>query len=93
MITVSDLVKREHGHSNWVLARRSNRVLCQYGESVICLSQKQYRELDAQAEYENASEHPATTLIDKLIRENYPATGFIRALRAEGWRIEKVYEK
>jgi hypothetical protein len=35
---------------NWVLARRSSRIVAKYGESVKCLSQKQYTTLEAEYE-------------------------------------------
>ena len=33
--------------SNWVLARRSARIVARYGEDVKCLSKKEYREVEA----------------------------------------------
>lgn len=33
---------------NWVLARRTSRILAKYGESVVCLSPKRYRALEAE---------------------------------------------
>ena len=88
MITVSDIIEREHGTRNWVLARRSANMIRRYGDDVVCLSRKQYDAACEQAEYEAAKDHPACELLDKLVREQYPAAGFIRALRAAGWRIE-----
>lgn len=34
----------EIGGKNWVVARRTPRIVAQYGEDVICLTPKAYRE-------------------------------------------------
>ena len=91
-MNITDLIEREHGTRNWVLARRTKAIVERYGEDVVTLSAKQLRELELQLEYTMAPDHPMCALIEKLIAEQYPAAGFIRALRAEGYRIEKVYE-
>jgi hypothetical protein len=35
---------------NWVLHRRTARIVERYGKDVVCLSQRQYRDLEAQYE-------------------------------------------
>lgn len=37
-----DAFAREVGGRNWVIARRTKRIVERFGEGVICLSQKQY---------------------------------------------------
>lgn len=37
-------ISRVVGH-NWVIARRTSRVIAQYGEDVVCLSQTRYKSL------------------------------------------------
>lgn len=86
----TELVEREHGSSNWVLARRTASILRRYGPDVVTLSKKEYRRLEDLLEWESAPAHPAGELIAKLVAEQYPAAGFIRALRSAGYRIEKV---
>lgn len=88
--TFGEMVKRKYGSANWVLARRTAAVVRRYGNDVVTLSKKQYRCLEDQLEWENAPDHPAAALITKLVAEQYPAAGFIRSLRAAGYRIEKV---
>jgi hypothetical protein len=86
-----EIVKREYGTDNWVLAaRRTSSIVRRYGEDVVVLSKKKYARLEQQLEWENAPDHPARELIAKLLRERYPAIGFIRALRAEGFKIERA---
>lgn len=46
-------LREKFGGRNWVLARRSRRIVRQYGDDVLCLSQKRYRaaELEYRALY------------------------------------------
>ena len=39
---------------NWVLARRTARIVQRYGESVVCLTLKKYRALETEWEFDNA---------------------------------------
>ena len=42
----SDEFAAEVGGHNWVVSRRTPRILAKYGEDVICLSPKRYREAE-----------------------------------------------
>jgi hypothetical protein len=42
------------GGHNWVIARRSSRIVARYGEDVVCLSARRYREADRLARLSRA---------------------------------------
>lgn len=58
---------RERVGNNWVLARRTPRIVARYGADVVCLSGKQLRELER--EYRKAHGDPH----DKVRAELYRA--------------------
>lgn len=90
MKSVTDLIERERGSRNWVVARRSPRVLAQYGADVIALSRKEYARLEKQFELETMDQHPAYPWLKKLFRNHYDAVNILRWLREEGFRVERV---
>lgn len=86
----TDMVEKEYGTRNWVLARRSKRILERYGSDVITLSKKQYRELEADLDFMKAPEHPAHRTLTQFLESAQLATGLIRNLRANGFTIEAI---
>lgn len=56
--TLSDFMHREVGH-NWVVARRTKRIIAKYGDNVITLTPKRYSTLVAQFELSNLMKSPA----------------------------------
>ncbi len=93
MITISDLIEREHGHRNWVVARRSPHIFSRYSVDVICLSQKAYAIYAKNAELENAVDHPAYGWLKTLFGNHCDAVNIIRGLREAGFRIEHIGPK
>lgn len=90
-MTITDLVEREHGTRNWVVARRTKRIVERYGDDVVCLSQKRFRALERESEYENATNHDALTPIMEAAHVSQRgAVSIVRQLLVRGWRIEKV---
>jgi hypothetical protein len=87
---VSDIIEREHGSRNWVLHRRTARIVERYGEDVVCLSPKQFAEYEMQAELETADEHPAYPLLKKWMGNHCDAINTIKMLREAGFRIVPV---
>lgn len=51
---------RKRFGTNWVLARRSPRILAKYGEDVVCITKKQMRQadLDYRAEHGDPYDKP-----------------------------------
>lgn len=41
-----DFLSNHFGGKNWVIARRTPNILARYGEDVICLSRKRYKEAE-----------------------------------------------
>lgn len=91
MQSVSDLIEREHGNRNWVLARRTPAILARYGADVVTLTRKQLGSLQKRFEIETADQSPAYPLLKKLLGSHCDAVNVIRALRDEGMKIETVY--
>ena len=86
----TDMVQKEYGTRNWVLARRTKNILARYGTDVVTLSKKQYRELEADLEFMQAPNHPAHAALVRFLESTTLATGLIRNLRAEGFTIERI---
>jgi hypothetical protein len=91
MPTVSDIIEREHGGRNWVIARRTKNILRTYGDDVITLSPKEYRRLELMHELETADAHPAYELLKDRLGSHCDAVNTIKMLREAGFRIERVY--
>lgn len=90
MLTVTDLIERDHGVRKWVVHRRTRRIVERYGADVVCLSQKKYRELEHEAECENMVNHPALNAVNAAIFAGRDGSSFLRELFVRGWRVEKV---
>ena len=90
MISVTDLVERKHGVRKWVVHRRTRRIVERYGDDVVCLSKKRYRDLEREAERLNLEQHPALDDVCAAIFEGHDGPSFLRALFARGWRLEKI---
>lgn len=91
-VTVSDIIAERHGSTNWVLARRTRRIVERYGADVVTLTQKQYAAAAKEADIRNAEFHPAYLWFKKLFGNHCDAVNIIRGLREEGFKIEKVHE-
>ena len=64
-----DWMRRRIG-TNWILTRRTNRVLRQYGDDVVTLSCKQYKALQNEYEKEtglDVSGGPSRAVIDRAV--------------------------
>lgn len=46
--TITDLIERKYGSRNWVVARRTSRIVERYGEDVVALSQRKFSALKAE---------------------------------------------
>ena len=42
----ADEISNAVGSRNWVVARRTKRIIQRYGEDVVCLTEKRYKELE-----------------------------------------------
>lgn len=94
MQTISDVIAQHHGKHPWVLARRTKRIVERYGDDVVCLSQKQYRDYERELDVANAPHHPAVpVLMDAGDMSRDRAAYFIAKLRVMGWRVEKIFER
>lgn len=93
LTSITDLIERERGSRNWVVARRTKNILARYGEGAVTLSQQEYRRLEKQFEYETAGQHPAYPLLAQLLGDPDAALSVIRTLRSEGFKIEPVYSE
>ena len=89
-MTLNDIIEREYKTTNWVIARRTQRIINRYGQDVVCLTSKKLRRLEKQLEIETADEHPAYPWLKRLFGNHCDAVNIIRGLREEGFRIEKV---
>lgn len=90
MVDVTDIVKAKHGTGNWVIAKRTKRVVANYGEDVVCLSPREYAIYQKEAELASADEHPAYPWLKQLFGNHCDAVNIIRGLREAGFRIEKI---
>lgn len=45
----SELLREELGGANWVIARRTRRIVEQYGPDVVCVTPKRYQEAERRA--------------------------------------------
>lgn len=91
MQSITDLIERKHGSRNWVLARRTARIVERYGADVVTLSQAKYRALEIELENENATQHPAAPVLAAAMTANATPADVIRSLLAAGFKIEKDY--
>ena len=91
--TFTDWMERKTGTRNWVLARRTSRIVAKYGDDVKCLSSTEYRKLVRQFEIDTADDHPAAAALDKILTNSDYWGGYVVArLREAGFKIERVIE-
>ena len=89
-MTFTEFMRREIG-SNWVIARRTKNIVRGYGEDVVTLSHKQYKELELKWKIETADEHPACKILDLFILTDVPLSGagIVCILLRAGFEIER----
>jgi hypothetical protein len=87
-MNITDLVEREHGTRNWVVARRTKRIIERYGDGVVCLSQKQYTLLERLADVSCMREHPALPIVAEMLGDK-EAVMLLQGLRMRGWAVER----
>lgn len=89
-MTITDLIEQQYGTRNWVLARRTSRIVERYGAGVVTLSQTQMRAFEKQLDIETAEDHPIYPWLKRLLGNHCDAVNIIKGMREEGFRIEKV---
>lgn len=86
-MTFIEYMQREVG-GNWVIARRTSRIVARYGEDVVCLSQKRYAELEHAWRLATMAEHPAAAVLARRMGVQ-DAVDVLRFLYQNGFTVEK----
>lgn len=91
MTNITDIVERKYGTRNWVVARRTKRIVEKYGEDVCTISSLTLRRLEKELEIETMDQHAAYPWLKKLFGNHCDAVNILKGLREEGFQVVKVY--